>query len=250
VAKTKHWLGIVSLEREDLVRADAELREALEDFRRLGDLRQICMVVGNIGSVAMMAGNNTRALAALAESLSMAQSLGYGWWVEMCLDLFGFVAAIIGERERALLLFGATGTLRPQTGEPVRSGLVHEQARILVEIRAELGEGATATILRAGAAMSLQDAVEEALAVGSAAPPPENAPAPSQHLPPPESAGLTAREVDVLRLIVEGKTDPEIAETLFISRATVSKHVGAVLSKLGVPTRSAAAVAAVRRGLV
>ena len=249
VAKTKHWLGIVSLEREDLVRADAELREALEDFRRLGDLRQICMVVGNIGSVAMMAGNNTRALAALAESLSMAQSLGYGWWVEMCLDLFGFIAAITGERERALRLFGATGTLRPQTGEPVRSGLVHEQARILAEIRAELGEEATATILRAGAAMSLQDAVEEALAVGSAAPP-ENAPAPSRNLPPPDSAGLTAREVDVLRLIVEGKTDPEIAETLFISRATVSKHVGAVLTKLGVPTRSAAAVAAVRRGLV
>jgi DNA-binding CsgD family transcriptional regulator len=61
---------------------------------------------------------------------------------------------------------------------------------------------------------------------------------------------LTARERDVLHLLVAGKTDREIAAALFISRKTASDHVGHILAKLGVPSRSAAAAEAVRHGLV
>jgi DNA-binding CsgD family transcriptional regulator len=63
-------------------------------------------------------------------------------------------------------------------------------------------------------------------------------------------AGLTPRERDVIRLIVEGHTDQQIADALFLSRRTVTSHVTAILAKLAVPSRSAAAAAAVRRGLV
>ena len=68
----------------------------------------------------------------------------------------------------------------------------------------------------------------------------------------PEAAadlGLTRRECDVLRLIVEGRTDQEIADALYLSRRTVTSYVTAILGKLGVPSRSAAAAEAVRRGL-
>jgi DNA-binding NarL/FixJ family response regulator len=57
---------------------------------------------------------------------------------------------------------------------------------------------------------------------------------------------LTSREQEVLRLIVAGMSDREIGETLFISPRTASKHVGNILAKLGVETRSEAAVYAVR----
>jgi DNA-binding NarL/FixJ family response regulator len=61
--------------------------------------------------------------------------------------------------------------------------------------------------------------------------------------------GLTRREHEVLDLIVDGNTNAEIAERLFISAKTVDHHVSAVLAKLGAPSRSVAASEAVRLGL-
>ncbi|MEZ4869186.1 MAG: response regulator transcription factor [Caldilineaceae bacterium] len=61
---------------------------------------------------------------------------------------------------------------------------------------------------------------------------------------------LTPREKQVLALVVEGKTNQEIALGLKISESTVEKHVGALLSKLGVASRVEAAVQAVRKNLV
>ncbi len=64
------------------------------------------------------------------------------------------------------------------------------------------------------------------------------------------SAGqLSARELDVLRLIARGMENAEIADDLGISPRTVKNHVSNILTKLGLPSRVQAAVYAVRRGL-
>lgn len=60
--------------------------------------------------------------------------------------------------------------------------------------------------------------------------------------------GLTSREGDVLLLLIEGRTDREIAAYFGISRRTASKHVEAILSKFGVHTRGAAVAEVLRRG--
>ncbi len=65
-----------------------------------------------------------------------------------------------------------------------------------------------------------------------------------------ETTALTAREMDVLRLVVEGKTNQEIALALGISDKTVEKHLEGVFAKLSVSSRVEAAVYAVREGLV
>ncbi len=62
--------------------------------------------------------------------------------------------------------------------------------------------------------------------------------------------GLSARELEVLRVLAEGKSNPEIADELFIARSTVMNHVASILRKLDVDSRSAAAAEAVRRQLV
>lgn len=61
---------------------------------------------------------------------------------------------------------------------------------------------------------------------------------------------LTARELDVLRLLAAGKANKEIAAALFITEATVKAHVANVYGKLGVQSRTEAVNAAVKRGLV
>ena len=62
-------------------------------------------------------------------------------------------------------------------------------------------------------------------------------------------AGLTPREVEVLRLLVEGRSNRQIAEQLFISGKTASVHVTNILAKLGVHSRLEAAATARRLGL-
>lgn len=88
-------------------------------------------------------------------------------------------------------------------------------------------------------------AVVEAIVAGTAvaAPTPPGADAATE-------AGLTKREIEVLRLLVEGYSDKEIGEALFISHRTAMTHVLNILNKLGVNSRTAAAAWALRHGVV
>jgi DNA-binding NarL/FixJ family response regulator len=69
-----------------------------------------------------------------------------------------------------------------------------------------------------------------------------------QAAPPPET--LTPREIEVLRLVVKGKTNKEVAQELVVSDLTVKTHVQHIIAKLGVSDRTQAAVRAVEFGLL
>ena len=68
--------------------------------------------------------------------------------------------------------------------------------------------------------------------------------------PPGADLGLTARELEVLALVAQGRSNRQVAETLFISAKTASVHVSNILAKLGVASRVEAAAVAHRLGLV
>jgi DNA-binding NarL/FixJ family response regulator len=97
---------------------------------------------------------------------------------------------------------------------------------------------AVASLLRLGAPATAQAVRRELAARGL--PVPRGPRRASQANP----AGLTGREVDVLRLLVEGLSDAEIATRLTLSERTVGHHVSGVLRKFGVPSRSKAAAMA------
>jgi DNA-binding NarL/FixJ family response regulator len=90
--------------------------------------------------------------------------------------------------------------------------------------------------------------VLEALAIARA----ERARAPVNRVRQGEQTfgNLTPRELDVLRLIVDGKSNRQIADTLFITPKTADHHVGRILSKLECRNRAAAAALAYQHGLV
>jgi DNA-binding NarL/FixJ family response regulator len=67
---------------------------------------------------------------------------------------------------------------------------------------------------------------------------------------PPDTVDLSEREIEVLRLIAEGRDNVQIAERLMISPMTAKNHVSNILAKLGVQSRVQAAIYAVRAGMV
>jgi DNA-binding NarL/FixJ family response regulator len=104
-----------------------------------------------------------------------------------------------------------------------------------------LGEPAFTAAWAAGGVMPIESAVAEGLVVFDA----DNTDA-----PPAESHGLTPRQIEVLHLLAEGKSDREIAEALFVSHRTAMTHVARILARLDVPSRSAAVAYAFRHGLI
>ena len=65
----------------------------------------------------------------------------------------------------------------------------------------------------------------------------------------PMPKGITPREVEVLRLLAQGRTNPQIAQELAVSRGTVKIHVQNIIAKLGVSDRTQAAVRAIELGI-
>ena len=66
----------------------------------------------------------------------------------------------------------------------------------------------------------------------------------------PAAPDLTSREVEVLRYVARGLSNPDIGRTLFISEATVKSHVTRIFEKLDVKDRTAAVTVAIARGIL
>jgi non-specific serine/threonine protein kinase len=118
---------------------------------------------------------------------------------------------------------------------------------MVASARERLGAAAYAAAWEAGRALSPEAALAEA-ALLLTEPIPQDSREPLPTSPAPFD--LTVREREVLRLLVQGQTNPEIAATLYISPKTAANHVTSILAKLGVETRTAAATHALRHGLV
>jgi DNA-binding NarL/FixJ family response regulator len=112
-------------------------------------------------------------------------------------------------------------------------------------LREALDADRIAAVWEQGRSLSQQEAIAEALAIrASAVATPSLGPG-----SPPDTHGLTAREVEVLRLIAAGHLNREVGDLLFISPATVARHLSNIHRKLGVDSRAKLTAFALRHGL-
>ena len=110
--------------------------------------------------------------------------------------------------------------------------------------------GAIGCLLKNVSGKELAEAIRKAHAgTSSLAPEAADALVHAISSPADARAGLTRRERDVLRLMVDGLTNAEIAEQLVVSLSTVKTHVSSIIAKLGASTRTEAAAIAVREHL-
>jgi two-component system, NarL family, response regulator LiaR len=142
----------------------------------------------------------------------------------------------------------AIGILRrdlPET-EVIALTSVLEDSSVIGAVRA----GAMGYLLKDTESDELRRAIKAA-AAGQVQLSPKAAARLMREVRAPESPEtLTERETEVLRLLARGRSNKEIAHDLTIGEKTVKTHVSNVLSKLGVPSRTQAALYAVRIGLV
>jgi DNA-binding NarL/FixJ family response regulator len=104
-----------------------------------------------------------------------------------------------------------------------------------------LGEHRVADARASGRSLSLDQAIDRALSLEAATNADTRAAADGPH-----PMGLTQRELEVVQLVADGKTNREIAEALVLSDKTVKRHLDNVFSKLGVSSRTAAAAVLLR----
>jgi DNA-binding NarL/FixJ family response regulator len=118
-------------------------------------------------------------------------------------------------------------------------------------IRAALQAGATGYLLKDADAADVVDAIRAAVA-GEVRLDPSVAAALAASLRTPPSVGesLTPREREVVTLVAEGRTNREIGRRLGVAERTARTHVSNILAKLGLASRTQAAMWAVREGLV
>lgn len=233
-------LGFVALYGDEHARAAALLEEALALSRETGYRETVAWSLNGLGVLARREGLPGRAAELLGESLTLHRDLGDRWRTASVLEELGGVSASTGDPERAAVLLGAARALRHALSDPVppceRPDREHDSALA----RVGLDDATFARARTRGEAMALEHAHEYALET-------EHHAAPES---PDPTAGLSAREVEVLGLVAEGLTDHQVADTLYLSPRTVGQHLRNVYRKLDVNSRTAATRAAIGRGLI
>ena len=149
------------------------------------------------------------------------------------------VVAALGELAWAVRLLGAAEALRQTRSTPLPPLYRADYERSLAALRTQLGEKSFTALWREGESLTPEQALAAQGTVLSS-PSAGQPPAPSVKSSMTYPDGLTAREVEVLRLVAQGLTDAQAAEQLVISPSIVNNHLTAIYSKIGVSSRSAA----------
>jgi predicted ATPase/DNA-binding CsgD family transcriptional regulator len=239
-------LGYLALLAGDYEQAATLLEEALAIDRRIDHAWGVAEAQSLLAELARGRGDSQRAAEFFAESLRIFEEIGDQIGIAQCLTGIGRVAVMQHQPMSAVRLLGAAAAIHDELGSRQMHGADARDEDLLAPLQVTLGPEAFEQAWSVGQRLVVAEAVATGRSLArelAAAPVPASPQATPRH-------SLTPREQDVLRLLVEGRTDREIAEALFIGPRTVQTHVANLFAKLDVNARAEAAAVAVRRGLV
>jgi DNA-binding CsgD family transcriptional regulator/tetratricopeptide (TPR) repeat protein len=243
--------ALVALSEGETARAETLVQESLAIYLEIGNRWNAAWALHILGRVEAQRNDLTAARSWYQQSLALTQELGDKFVTPHNLEGLAAVLVAQGELTGAAHLWGAAEALREEIDVPLelvdRAG--YEQA--VAFARTHLGEQAFAAAWAEGRSMTLKQVLgapgpAEASIQASTEQPSTSTAKPS----PTYSNGLTAREVEVLRLVAKGLTDAQIAAHLVISPRTVNNHLTSIYGKIQVSSRAAATRYAIEHHLV
>ncbi|HYN87876.1 MAG TPA: tetratricopeptide repeat protein, partial [Ardenticatenaceae bacterium] len=247
--------GLLAVAQCDFKAARACLSEAVALRRQLGDKWGTAWALSHLAAAFQGEGRHAQALPLYEESLGLYRDVGSRRGMASC--LLGLAHASRAQRrfDRAARLLGMGEALLASVGAALPPQVSDRPAleELVATLRRRLGEQGLRDAWAAGRAAPVTDSqvwLSAAAGVDASTPPMRQPPTAAPATNDSHPAGLTAREVEVLRLLSTGMTNAQIAARLVLSTLTVNVHLRTIYGKLGVSSRTAAARFAIDRNLV
>ena len=250
-AATVTNLGNLYWAMGDLPKAVTAHEEALVQYRAIGEARGEAWSYTNLGWLAIARGERREAATQLEAALGRYFQLGDKQGIAETLEAYAELAVLHRAPRRAATLYGAAAAIRDAIGAPVAAIDAPRIDKAQARARSMAGES-WAQNYRRGSELAIETACS--LAIAPLAPEAGAGSRAGTTMPAAQSSSLseplTERQMEILQHLAQGKSDREIADALYISVRTVHVHVGNLLAKLGVHSRTAAISTANHLGLL
>jgi len=229
-------LGLALRCRGDDTAATGLFEESLARFREVREQSGMAHALECLGRVAVRQQRFDLARVHLTAALGLHRQVLDRRGLVRCLEATALVASASGQPATCIQLIAAATAIRGEL-VPLQPPIdTSDVAAARDRARAALGSGAFDAAWLAGTSYSRDRAIDAAVALlGSRS---------------SADAILSPREREVLRLIAQGASNQQIADALYITLRTVKAHVTSILTKLDLPSRSAAVAYAHRNNLV
>ena len=225
-------LSLLRLAQGRIDSASAGVRRVLAESE---DPIRRAKVLGPFAEIMLAAGDAAGASAAVHELAGIALEFGSPFLRAQAAQLTGATRLAQGDPTGALVSLRAALSGWTELDAPYDAA----RTRLLIGDACDaVGDGDGAAMERRAARAALDRLAAESRVFGT-----------TTTTPPAPPAGLSDREVEVLVLVAEGRTNRAIAEALFISEKTVTSHLSHIFTKLGVSSRAAATAFAYEHGL-
>jgi ATP/maltotriose-dependent transcriptional regulator MalT len=258
--------GTVAFHLGEEEKGKALLEESLGIAREVGVDWIIAKCLARLGIIALRQGNPPNAEALCLEGLARFQLSRNKRWTRWYLVGLAEVARLRGLVRRAAILIGASDGVITAANTHYEPAMRAEVERIRASVGAALDEETYSMLRAEGLTMSLEETIAYALrplseemikpkqthAIPYPLSPTQPATPDAGHPTSDPDPDLTERELEVLRLIADGKSNQEISRELVLSLRTVEKHISNIYVKIGATGRVARATAAtyaLRHGL-
>jgi predicted ATPase/DNA-binding CsgD family transcriptional regulator len=237
-------MALLPLNEGEYAAAQELLEESLTIFKTREDRYAMVFRMADLGMLAIRQGKAENARPLIEEALALSIQLGNRWFTASCLERLGEVMVAQNQPLRAAELWGAAQAVRDAMGAPIPPIEFAPYKQALEQVKMLLDQPTFQATWNAGYTTPLEQVLADQSKL-KRSPAQRRASRTSGHTPrartttpPALIESLTKREREVLRLLMNGASNREIARHLIISEGTVKKHVSNICGKFSVQRRS------------
>lgn len=234
-------LACISYRSGDKAQSDLYLKQCLQSADQNGYMQVGIYTRGLMGIIAIDQKQYLRAKKSLANALEILSAYSFQILFYEVVEVLARLCANTYKIEDATLLYASAADYLSRNSHARVLPLPSSYTERFNLLKKELGAERFELISMQGKQMTYSEVFARAVSLCAIAD--------NTEIPQPADTIFTQRELDVLRLLAQGKTNEEISKELVVVLKTVEKHVASIFRKLGVKNRTAAAAWALENGM-